>query len=100
MLRCAAEGFPTDVVRVEVIGPAVAPRLVTPAPEDVIDVDVAEDLNNDITRVGDAPADVLELVYEIAAVEEDDITAVTPNPMLESASADTRRTCKTESRRG
>jgi hypothetical protein len=95
-----AEVFPSDVVRVEVVGPDVAPRLGTSAPKDVIHVDFTEDVNNDITRLGDAPGNVLELVYEVAAEGEGDITAVSPNPMLERASADTRRTRRTESRHG
>jgi hypothetical protein len=95
-----AEVLHSDVVRVEVVGPVVAPSLEPPGPEDVIHVDLAEDLNNDITRVGEAPADVLELVYEVATEEEGDITAVTPNPMLERTRVDTLRNRNTESRHG
>lgn len=95
-----AEEFPSKWVRVEVVGPDVAPRLGTSAREDVIHVDFTEDVNDGITRAGDTAGNVLELVYEVAAEGEGEVTAVAPNPMLERAGADARRTCTTERRRG
>jgi hypothetical protein len=89
-----ARALTSDVVRVEIFGPTVAPALGPPAPEDVIHVDVVEDLDDDITRVGEPPPELLELAYEVAAEEDAEITSVTPNPTLEL------RNGNTESRHG
>jgi hypothetical protein len=68
-------GVPIDIVRVEIVGRIDVPSRQPPKPENVIHVDVLDDLTDDVAEVPE-PADVVDLVYELATQAHDDITAV------------------------